>query len=367
MSPRLRPSASGLWSRCSGYVVLNDACNTVEVESEAALDGTAAHWAASEAWAGREIPVGTTAPNGREITEEMGEAVSGYIGFLRSVSDVWCIEQPVKISAVLAPICDGTPDAWTFRDDTLWVVDFKFGFRPIEAWKNTQLSIYAHALLKLKAAHCKRVMLAVYQPRAPHHIAPTRVWATTPERLEGIVAILQKAAEDNLSASPRCTPNPYCADCAAASQCTALQAAAGGAADVGYRPFGMPLTKGELAYEMSVLSNARDRIEQRLTALEAEAEVLIGKGEKIPGWEMVPGRTNWRWKDQDQIRRLGEIFGIDVYEPQKVRSVAKMRKVFPGLDVEALFAEKPKGAPGLKRAKDVTLTFLTRNGVTYDG
>ena len=349
----LRPSSAAIWSKCHGYAALNAALGTEHVEetdNEIREDGTACHWLAAELWEGRPVTPGTLSPNGREITEEMFYAVDDYHGLLHSwnVPEV-VIEQQVPVSTCFPGVANGTPDAWAYCADThtLFVADLKYGFRPVEVWRNAQLIVYAWTILMmlLNAGHLvARIRLFICQPRCPHREGTTREWAVDPVELGELAEMLRDAAQACYAPNPPCAVGPQCRNCTAAFGCRTLQAAAGGAIEISYDATPFELNEQQLGYELSKLMAARDHIEHRINGLSMQAEALIRKGKRVPAFELGRKATRWRWRSGNEpiIKRLGELFDVDVMQEPKLKTVAKLRDAFP-IDVQAMYGEKPDG------------------------
>lgn len=353
ISAYLRPSLAGAWSRCAGYAKLNsqvDAIPDDELDNEVREDGTACHWLAQELIAGREHAIGDISPNGRELTREMFDAVDEYRAMLDSWGCMLNIEQPVPVSQYMPGIQDGTPDAWGVSGGTLHVGDLKYGFAPVEVWKNAQLTIYAYTLLRaMPWITIDRIVLTICQPRCAHRDGTTRSWETTPGELIGLAHHLMERAQACHAPDPLCTVGPQCGNCPASYACPSLQAAGLRAAEISYGATPMELTERQLGHELAVLMQAQQNMENRIVGLSTQAEHLIRHGKRVPGFELGRKATRWRWRNgADQVlRRLGEMFDVEVEAPPAIKSVAKLRNSFP-IDVQALYAEKPDGELKLK-------------------
>lgn len=351
----LRPSSAAVWSKCLGYAALNAALGTEcveETDNEIREDGTACHWLAAEKWAGRSVATDALAPNGREITDEMYHAVEDYHAVLTSWPvmryDVH-VEQQVPVSVAFPGVADGTPDAWAYDsvDGTLYVADLKYGFRPVDAWRNAQLIVYAWSLIVMlvKAGHApQRAKLTICQPRCPHRDGPTRTWTVGINKLGELAATLRDAAQACYAPNPPCTVGPQCRNCPGAYGCRTLQAAAGTSVEISYDATPFELNEQQLGYELSKLMAARDHIEHRINGLSMQAESLIRKGKRVPGFELGRRATRWRWRSGTDalLRSLAPLLGVDVMQEPKLKTVAKLRDSLPP-EVVAMYAEKPDG------------------------
>lgn len=350
----LRPSNAAVWSRCSGYASLVAAVGgnyEEETDNEVREDGTAAHWVAEATWGGRELPA-TISPNGREVTDEMLAGVDEYHTLLKSwpvLPDDIRLELEQPVSQVFPGVSDGTPDAWTYDsvDCTLYLADLKFGYRPVEVWRNPQLIVYAWTLvwLLLNIGHrVNRIRMFICQPRCPHRDGTTREWSCDPVELGELAAVLQAAAEACWSANPVTTAGPWCRSCAAAHSCRTLQAAALGALEVSYDATPMELTEPQLGYELTKLLQAQKHIENRINGLNTQAEALIRRGKRVPGFELSRAATRWRWRPgaEPLLRQLAKFLHVEVEAEPKLKSVAKLRGLLPE-QIVTMYAEKPTG------------------------
>lgn len=349
----IRPSSGAIWSKCHGYAALNAALSTEYVEetdNEVREDGIACHWLAEQLWNGAVISPGSIAPNGRELTDEMFAAIAEYHARLRAWKlPLYYIEQKIPVSAYFPGVQDGTPDVWGYDQSaaTLYLADLKFGYRPVEVWRNVQMILYIWTLIKmLEGNDVSKLVIAIFQPRCAHRDGYWREWRPTVAELAGLVPELQAAALRCYEPSPACVVNPGCRNCPGAHGCRSLQAAAGAALEVAYDATPFVLDEGQLAYELSRAMQAHRYLEHRITGLETQAEALLRKGKRIPGFEMGRRATRWRWRPgaERAVRRLGQLLGVKVAEDEpKLMTVAQLRNAFPGIDVQGLYAEKPTG------------------------
>ena len=348
----LRPSKAATWSKCPGYVSLVRTTPVTETANDVREDGTACHWLAAESWEGRSVEPGVISPNGRPITQEMVRAVADYHALLTSwpvLRDDIHIEQLAPVSAAFPGVSDGTPDAWAYDtvDDHLYVADLKFGFRPVEVWRNDQMIVYAWSLVcqLMQQGHAPQyATLTICQPRCAHRDGATRSWQVSVSELAELAQKLAAAALACYAPNPQCVVGPQCRSCEVAHVCKSLQAAAGQAVETTYDATPFDLSEQQLGYELAQLLAARTHIDNRIAGLSAQAESLIHKGKRVPAFELGRKVTRWRWREGAEpiIKRLGEMFGVEVTAPAELKSVAKLRNAFP-VDVQAMYAEKPTG------------------------
>lgn len=324
-----------------------------EADSEVTDDGTAAHWLAAETWEHRFQQEGTLAPNGRVLTEEMFDGVDMYHNVLRAWPNVVAVcEKYVPIPRILQGF-GGTPDAWAYNPDTktLYIADFKFGYRFVEVWENLQLICYACGLIDLLGLDWNNtnIVFTIVQPRARHREGPVRHWNTTAATIAPFVVMLSAAA----SRPTTYTPNPGCFDCPGRHVCMAYQNAAMRAMEVSYGGGAVyELEPAALGAELRLLKDAAKKLEGRISGLEVQAESLLRKGTGVPGWRLAAtfARETWRDGSESQLLTLAEkYYHVNVAKPPKLITPNQARKVLPA-DIVAMYAHKPSTGVRLTKA-----------------
>lgn len=328
-----------------------------EGDSDVTEDGTACHWLASEIWDRRYPAEGSLSPNHRALTDEMFEAVDLYHDVLRaagwSCAETYC-EQPMTFDFIW-PGMTGTPDAWTYHPQRgIRVVDLKYGFRFVEVWRNTQLSLYALSVgRKLMLPPHTPVELVIVQPRANHRDGPVRTWRTTLGDLEQIVQPLRDAAQRALAPNPMCVVNPGCLDCAGRHACDTFHNATWGAVETTYAASPHILNAEELARELTVLDDAARKIKARVTALKVQAESEIRAGKILPGWDMgsTYGRENWNSPEDERaaMALAKEFYDTDISKQRRALTPNQARLKGVPASMVAVFAHR--ASTGMKLMK----------------
>jgi hypothetical protein len=382
----LAPSAAARWVRCALSVSLEAAFPETE-ESPESLEGSAAHWVNQMLLQGTPAALGTQAPNGVVVTQEMLEGAEMVRDDIAAtLGPDWAkyvvVEQRVQIPLVHPTHNWGTPDyrAWSRLPDgrlCLHVWDYKFGHGIVEAFENWQLIDYsigllteagASGLLTLETA----VDLRVIQPRAFHRQGPVRSWRVRAEDLVPYLERLKAAAAEATGPNPSATPDPdACEHCLGRHACEALQRAAYVAADKGRQYGRLDLSPHALGLEQRALVRARALLDARISGNEAQIVAEIKRGALVPFWmmESVPGRLAWT-KPPSEIFALGEMLELDLKKeaepitPTQAKAAAKAKAKAQGLDgktYDALidaYASRPTGAAKLV-ADDGTKARLT--------
>lgn len=378
---RLSPSAAGRWVVCPGSIAMTEVLP--DDRNEAAEEGTASHWVASEtllgrgAALGRAVGMGTgsvVAPNGIVITEEMVDAAMVYVASVTRIAPqphTRSVEHRVYCKRI-HPACWGTPDCWHFNPATweLHVWDYKYGFGIVEPEENWQLICYVAGIIEQIRGHYPagqfdqqlKVVLHIVQPRPYHVLGSDRTWTIMACDLRSCFNRLETAAAEAMGPSPRCLSGSHCQYCRARHACPAAQQAAYNAVDMAYQAVSQPLPPEALGLELRALRQAADAIKHRLTGLEQQAIGLINAGTGIPGWGIEHGQGHAKWKaPADQIFALGDMMGIDLRAPAAAITPAKARDKGLDLSLAAGFIERPSTGIKLVR-QDKTLAARVFGG-----
>ncbi|MFQ5410338.1 MAG: DUF2800 domain-containing protein [Anaerolineales bacterium] len=353
---RLAASAAHRWLACPGSIRLAEEHGLESKPSKYAQEGTAAHALAEKAlkeekpaahYVGQEI-------EGWAVTEEMAEAVQRYLDFVdaTSVGDTTVkIEKNVDVGDT-----GGTCDCLVYRPErkNLLVVDYKHGRGlVVDPERNPQLMVYALGALRL-FPETESVRVVIVQPRAGGE--PVREWWTSPKDLADWQADVLRPGMAAVDAPEmRFAAGDHCRFCPAAGVC---RAAVNAACEVAKVEFGLEpsfpeaaaLTPEELGKALSFAT----RLSAWIDALKASAQERAERGQRVPGWKLVEGRSRREWTE-GAAEHVEEMLGDDAYE-KKLLTPAKAEKVLKrkGLDKSALAEHviKPLGQPTLVPQSD---------------
>lgn len=321
-----------------------------EVPGDPAREGTCAAWVAEMVLTGQAKTtaelVGKSHENGWVVTPDMAQHIAKYVDSLRACGGTMHVERKVRLNKHIA----GTPDGYAVLDPQaiLKVKDLKYGYEIVEPYRNTQVSIYAGAILRGLVARgvvINRVEISIYQPRAWHPLGVDRVWVIRPEELMAFVHEIEAAGERCQNPMALAQPGDHCHYCPAASTCAA------NAHEV-YR-IAAHVTAGqqrhmrpdEMAEELKFLTTASEMITGRLKAVRTEAEARVGRGERIPGWHMESGAGQRRWKLP--AATVKALTGMDLSSDATITPAEAERR---GMNVDLVksLTETPRLTPKLK-------------------
>lgn len=349
MAYLLRASQAHRWVKCSAWSLMTRGVPELS-DPTIREEGTAWHWAALMIWLGHAVDIGTAAPNGVRITEEMIDAVEEYLDRIRSRGGRPMLEYEVGAPRI-HPECGGTCDSWNFVPErmTLYVDDGKFGYRWVDPYENWQLLVYVCGLLDHIGIVDDRhitVEMSIFQPRAYRRDGPWFVWRANAAELRTYFNILNNAAHTVLSPFAKCVTGPWCTQCDGRLACDAYDQAVDNALEVSYEPVNNELTPIRLDAELMRVERATEILEARKVALLARAEMYMREGKQLKHYNMSPGRSRAAWKPglEASLKAMGVPFKERPITPTQV----KERKLLP-VEVVAALSERP--VAGLKVAR----------------
>jgi hypothetical protein len=352
----LPPSGAAIWLKCAAAPSMWQRYPEPE-DSLEAMEGTAAHWAFEELFAGRQIDIGLVAPNGIVLTDEMCDGAQLFYDTVMTAcgtnypGDI-IVEETISIPSIHADNW-GTPDAYYLQNSTLTIqlFDFKFGHDYVEEYENWQLIDYAAGLLDKyhvdgEADQWTTLELYIVQPRCYGH-DPVRRLTVRASELRGHINKLRMAADAAHEPNPAATVNPKCKHCSGRHACQPYQRSALEAADLSMRSAPLDLTPEQTGKELAMLQRARAALEGRISGLEESAFAMIQQGHRVPPYhvEYGQGRTTWA-KPADEVRILASMFGVKV---DKEALITPKQAQDAGLPADVLkeYAYTPSGKPKL--------------------
>lgn len=360
----IAPSSLHIIAPCPGSIK-NASLLPPQPRTEEQMEGDAAHWVALEMalWPNPEEPmgvlVGTDAPNGVEVTDEMIDGGYLYLDALEGKPGIG--ESTVPVTRIHPTQCWGSPDwwQWTAATKTLRVIDYKFGFKFVEVWENWQLIAYAAGLMEFLGLNDDDVILelVIVQPRSYHRDGPIRMWRCSATKIRGQVNIAHSSAHEALeSPNPTTKSGDHCLQCAARVGCTTYQKSIGAILD--FVGVAEPLlqTPGDIGRELRLVQDARERLKGRQTGLEAMAEQMIRSGRAVPffGVEPTAGRLKWlEGVSVGEVEAMVQVLapGKTALKPAALLTPTQTKALLPKAAKIAIdeYANRPNGAMKLVR------------------
>lgn len=358
----LPPSGAASWVECAQWPAMNKLYGGED--TPATVEGTAAHIVLAELIAGRDPgPQVLAGDTPVEVTDEMLEGAELFIRDVRAaVGTEWVdtriadpadrqkrsrylyIESPT--AAVLHPHLWGTPDAWLRTapesGGVVYLWDYKFGHRRVDAVGNWQALAYLASIMDGKPGPCE---VRIVQPRNYEPSGPVRVWRPTEAELtEGWEALRRAAKATAASGNRQAKVGPQCDYCPGRHACIPLQESAYKLMELAAQPAAV----GELAdyqagRELGWVTQAAKLLEARRSGLEAQVMAAYRRGDRSTGWvlQRTAGRRVWSCP-VEAVKGLGLMAGIDVMQaPKPLTPLQAIKAGLPEEIVTPLTTQQP--------------------------
>ena len=374
----LGASSSARWLHCPGSVPLARPYLGGPASSYAA-EGTVAHTIA-QAMLTKEAspPIGAMVTvDGHDVlvTEEMLDAVDVYLDIVRPLlakAQDGGVEIRVHISSVPPTAeCYGTADFVAIIGRKLFIVDLKYGKGVhVSVANNSQALFYALAVVETLHLDglIDEIEITICQPRIDG--AERQSWTIDVIDLwiwrdSKLIPAVQRILDGDKSLQD----GPWCRFCPALAICPLKHELAMQAAEQAFDaynetnfPNSDDLSPAQIAERLQLALRLEDWIDK----LKEHAALMIHRGEDVPGFKLVEGRSNRKWagEDSDILRELverGKFTPQDAerfYKPAELQSPAQIEKTLKRMGrTQTQFLlngliNKPTGKPSLVPAND---------------
>lgn len=275
------------------------------------------------------------------------------------------IEKKVDFSKIV-PAGFGTCDCVLIGNDTMHVIDFKYGKGvPVSAIRNAQMMLYAFGALNEYSIlyPIKTIKLSIVQPRIDN-ISTWELYAD--DLLEWGETVVKPKAQLAYEGEGEFVPGEHCRFCKLKGNCRARTEEAFSMIVKAEKP-PATLTPEELNDALQkadmLAAWAKDLQEYSLSA--------ILDGQEIPGWKAVHGRSVRRFTDADAAFKAIIESGVEeamLYErkPLTLAAVEKVMGKKAFADVAGAFVETPPGKPTLVPESDKREAIKGNNGITAE-
>lgn len=307
--------------------------------------------------------------NAEYFNEEMLRHTDVYLEYIKEEAlktgtrPFIAVEQKIDYSKYV-PEGFGTADCILINSNTLQIIDFKYGKGvKVDAEDNPQLKLYALAALEQFGMfyNIENIKLSIVQPRLDNISEFTLL---KDELVEwGITTVIPQAQKAFMGLG----------DFKQGAQCRFCKAK--GACEFRAHENMKVVEEIENAQntacktcqlldnnELSEFLMRTEGVDDWIKDLRAYALDQVLKGENIPGYKAVEGKSNRKIVDQDKAFEILRASGIDeamLYE-RKPLTLTQLEKAIGKKEIAATigdFIEKPKGAPTLAKASDKREAF----------
>ena len=357
----LSASSAHRWINCTPAPYLE--AQHPDTTSDAAAEGTAAHELAEHKLR-QHLDMATTRPVSEWDSEEMDDYTDQYadhvMAELQRAREVdkaafLAIEERLDFSHIV-PEGFGTGDALIVADDTLTIVDLKYGKGvEVSAVGNPQMRLYALGALATYGAiyDIEKVRTVIFQPR----LANISVEEISVDELTSWAEdVVRPAAEKAAAGEGELQAGEWCRFCRHAAQCPALAAemfapVPTSAEHVPAAPDPDTLTDDQIA---TIVAHSGE-LKKWLSKVEDYALAEANEGRAYPGLKLVEGRSVRKYTDEAEVARVVEEAGEDPHKPREVLGITAMTKLLGKKRFEKLlgdFVHKPEGKPTLVPESD---------------
>ncbi|WP_426707575.1 DUF2800 domain-containing protein [Corynebacterium auriscanis] len=372
----LSASGANRWLNCTPSALIET--RYPGTTSDAADQGTAAHELAEHKLRNH-LGTDTTRPTSTWQDEEMEDHTDAYADHVMaeltrtketSPAAFLSIEERLDFSHI-APDGFGTGDAVIVGDDTMTIVDLKYGKGvEVSAKNNPQMRLYALGALARYGMiyNIKTVRMVIFQPRLNNiSVDETSVEELTTWARDVVEprAHLAAAGEGEL------TPGQWCTFCKHAAQCPAIatqyfDAIPTTSPGVPAAPDPDTLTDEQIA---AIVTHSGE-LKKWLTKVEKHALEQANDGRTYPGLKLVEGRSVRRFTDTTAVAQAVENAGHDPYK-HTLLGLTDLTKLLGKKQFDTLlgeFIEKPAGKPTLVPASDKRpeLSVATADNVFHE-
>ncbi len=361
----LSPSSSHRWLECPPSARLEE---TLESKgSMAAQEGTAAH-ALCEHKLKRALKMRSKRPTSEFDSDEMEECSDDYVAFIMEQLEeakevcsepVVLIEQPLDLTSYV-PEGFGTADCIIVADNTLSIIDFKYGLGVlVNADHNPQMMLYALGALELFDGiyDINTVAMTIFQPRKQNistfemDVTELKSWAND--------ALIPKA-EQAFKGEGEFTCGDWCGFCRAANRCRKRSEEK---LELAKQEFKLPPLLSDEEIE-EILPKLEDLTKWADNLKAYAADAAIHHGHHWNGYKIVNSRTNRKYKDEKAVSEIAISNGYEDIYRKSLIPLTEMEKLMGKETFKKLLSGqiyKPEGKPILVPESDKRPAIETVN------
>ena len=351
----LSASGSARWLNCTPSPLLEE--QYPDSDSEAAAEGTAAHELAEYKLRVLKGSKFQQRPTSKWDSEEMESHTDDYADHVMatlahaqetSPAATLLIEHRLDFSH-LVPEGFGTGDAIIIADDTMTIIDLKYGKGvEVSAEANPQMRLYA-----LGALHqfgmiydIRKVKMVIFQPRLNN---------TSIDEIDAqeLIAwgndVVKPTASIAMAGEGELTPGDWCQFCKHAPACPALAKQYFDVVPMADQQPAAPAPDTLSDDQIANIVRWSGDLKKWLTAVEKHALDEANNGKTYPGLKLVEGRSVRKYTDEEAVAQKVQALGQEPYE-KKLLGITAMTKLLGKKTFDETLGEylhKPEGKPTL--------------------
>ena len=317
----LSASSAHRWLECPPSAVANEAYPNQDTvfTNEGTLAHEVAEFMARNGYYSKKDAV-------EGVTVEMVNCAKEYADYIeeqkKSNDAIVLLEQRVDFSPWV-PDGFGTCDCIIIQNDTLSIIDYKFGQGVVvSATDNPQMKLYALGAMNDYgiALDVKKVELHIFQPRL-NNISTDNL--TVDELMEWAEKTVKPVAEKAVQGKGKYSPGEHCRFCQHGGKCRALTKMCTEYLDTHGLRVALPVLA---PHEVADVLRMEPMISLWLKKVKEQALSTLMDGGEIPGYKVVAGRGSRSWADDVEVAQALRASGYSDEEITKttVLSVAAM-------------------------------------------
>ncbi len=344
----LSASSSDRWLACPPSAVANEAYPNQDTSFT--QEGTTAHEVA-ELIARARIE-GTKEPGEWELpehfTREMVECAREYADYIeehKKINDATVLlEQKVDFSSWV-PDGFGTCDCIIIQDDTLTIIDYKYGQGvQVSATNNTQLRLYALGAMSDygNVLGITNIEMHIFQPRLNN---VSTDYISVDDLLKWATKVVKPTADKAIKGKGKYNPGEHCRFCKHAGRCRSLTRLCTEQIETHGIISKVPILA---PHEIADVLRMEPLITLWLKKVKEHAMTTLMNGEDLPGYKLVEGKLgNRKWKDEAEVAAtLANLYPMDQFTETRLLSPSQMDKAIGKKKVAELLEDLIDRAPG---------------------
>lgn len=353
----LSASSAHRWLECPPSAVANEAYPNQDTSFT--QEGTLAHEVA-ELVARSRLNRGDnifSTPWRDGVTKEMIDCAEEYADYIeeqkKSNDAIVLLEQRVDFSPWV-PDGFGTCDCIIIQDDTLTIIDYKYGQGvAVSATDNPQMKLYALGAMNDYgiALDVKKVEMHIFQPRL-NNISTDNL--TVEELMQWADKTVKPTAEKAAQGKGKYAPGEHCRFCQHGGKCRALTKMCTEYLDTHGLRVALPVLA---PHEVADVLRMEPMVTLWLKKVKEQALTTLMNGEELPGYKLVEGKLgNRKWRNDREVFDLLTEAGYDDNEitETKVLSPSQMDKAIGKKKVAELLEGLIERAPGAPTIAPIT-------------
>ena len=349
----LSASSAHRWLECPPSAVANEAYPNQDTSFT--QEGTLAHEVAEVVARAQLFEEPIEYPD--KATHEMMECAKEYADYIeeqkKSNDAIVLLEQRVDFSPWV-PDGFGTCDCIIIQDDTLTIIDYKYGQGvAVSATDNPQMKLYALGAMNDYgiALDVKKVELHIFQPRMNNISTDT---LTVEELMTWAEKTVKPIAEKAVKGKGNYRPGEHCRFCQHGGKCRALTKLCTEYLDTHGLRVALPVLA---PHEVADVLRMEPMVTLWLKKVKEQALTTLMNGEELPGYKLVEGKLgNRKWKDEGEVAAtLAPLYSKEEYTETRLLSPSQMDKAIGKTKVAELlegFIERAPGAPTIAPITD---------------